>query len=658
MANDMPSARTLLDLDGEISSKESYNPQGAEAKYRNRLFAEFSVAYSQATKKYTELNDRSPLEYFTRNETDSFLYVPPPKDPNDWHSRMRWSDMRDKFDALQSFLLDLSFKVEPTARDSSGKTQLAASEGMEAQLDHADLIDGAKAKNFLAAHNLYKHGTLFESVSWEKRYATEKIGRDWNPEKDGMGLPSYSSKESLAFEGIWTETLKPNRVYLADYTKPDILQQPYVFTDYVMTYSEARSLFGKWKNWKYVKPFDQTCDGWTDSEMDMEKESTDKFDRVRVRVFKALPSDEYAICINRVLMTPPGLRLPERGTYGLALTQAGVFDPHFALGRSFFASMRPYALMGDVLKNALIDKTRQLTDPPLQSKFRVMLSKYVSRPGTVVAAQGGSLEQLFPDNGAFGNFMFEAIKLLDASIEKSSIPNVMLGSNAKGQQTKYQVQQDLMNGIRTMGSWVFADIRRREAKALEMSRLILRRYPEMESFKAGADGLRTFVSKNAEGNETEVTFGDMPTDRGAILKMKKGLHDNARSDAQAGNGKRRVFFDPAMARELKWSFAFKAVPQQQSTKDSVVSEAERKAVMYMNLGMDPQAVQKQLLRAEGDDPAEFAAKPQPAQPPQPPQGSGSPQDGAGQPTGGGMAPNITPPAQGLGGAVPMPPEMV
>lgn len=615
---DSKPAGTLLDRDREIASKQAYSPGPLEQQYNAAIYAEFNNALWQFQNTHQFFNDRTLVQYITRNQQDAVAYVPPRRDPLDWRNHRRSTLQYDKTAAILSFFIDLNFQCEPTAQDWLGRVNPKMAEVSEALLQHANILDDQVEKDKIADYAMLVDGTVFEEVSWAVRKQVKKIerGSKWNPKED----PSKTSFETRwvdTFEGVETKLMKINRVLLGDLTKLNIDDQPYFFKEYVIPYDVAYELFHDYFNWKYVASFDSNTDQWTDTDTDIEiEESQIQIQRlVRVRVYENIVRNEYAIYCNKVLMTPVGMPLPY-GQYSLTMQQAGILNHHFAYGRSFVDHLRRDVATRDVLYSLFIDKARQGLEPPMKSSFKALINRHMFRPGAITPMQGGDLTPLIPEN-ALQNFAKDAIMMLEQSIDRASVSPIFQGQDAPGSRTKYEVEQQLINSIRTAALIVSAAVNRRRQKAEKMFNIILQHYPDMSFGKlsSDADEIKRFVINGGEDTTQKEIMFQEPSDDDFDLTVR--MMEETEQARMKGTPVKKYLVDPSAFQAYEYVFNFRVNPQQRDSKSTDILEVEKKYNMYMqNPLIDPTYPTKMMLRANGDSPDEALRKepPQAAQP--------------------------------------------
>jgi len=462
-------------------------------------------------------------------------------------------------------------------------------------------------------------GTVAEEVTWcVKKRVKKTPKKPWKITDDPSSF-IYDTRWTDFFEGVETRLVKINRVLLGDVSKPDISEQPYIFKEFVIPYDKAYELFHAYKNWKFVKPFNITTDQWTDTDTDLEIEQAgENIQRlVRVRVYENMLRNEYALYCNRVLMTPVGLNMPQ-DRYSITWQQAGLLNHHFAYGRSFVGHLRADVATRDVLFSLFIDSSRQGLEPPMKSSFKALLNRHMFRPAAITSSQGGMLEPLIPPNAMQG-FAREAIEMLEQNINKASVSPIFQGQGEAGSRTKYEVEQQLINSIRTAALIVSATVNRRKQKAEAMFSEIIKHYPSlsMGELSAKADEIKRFVVSSPEGDsQKEVMFqaAETPKEGMDLAQMLMEAEDKTK---RTGMSVKKYLVDPKSFQTFEFVFNFRVNPQQRSSKSADLAEVERKYMTYIqNPLIDPMYATRLLLQANGDDPDDAIKPPEPIKPPQ------------------------------------------
>ena len=463
-----------------------------------------------------------------------------------------------------------------------------------------------------------------------------KTGREWD-EEDDPETYDYRLKQVDTFEGVLTNLLKLNRVLVGNIAEREIDKQPHIWKEYMPTYAQAYSLFSHFKRWQYVRPWSQQTDNWTDEITDLETESDERNQYVRVRIYESITTNEMAVYCNDVLMTPIGLAMPDycRGLqgdlhYDVILQQASIISPFFYLGRSYLDALRRYSEFLDVLRNTLINKSRQMSKMPMQSSFRFMVNKYMFAPGSVTQASGGELKSLLPDAAiSIQPFFLEAMKMLQADMDKMSISPAAQGQSDPNK-TKYAVQQDLINAIRTVCGLVAGAVNLKKQQSEAYLRLGLKYLPDqmsnpkMDTYR----GLKKLVVGGMDGNSSrELVFADALGAKPMDIGKELANQENAK---RAKGSKAKLYFiEKGKLKDYTISLDYRVVPQAHDSKMTDMNEIKQKALLYQSLQVEQEATQKMVVENFGDDWEDF--KPQQQAQPQQGQQPGQPGQPQGQP---------------------------
>lgn len=626
----------LLERRKELDSKESYQPRDDEASYLSELQAKYlrSLYYHTTTHRY--FNDKALSDYLDRANDDSFLYVSPtPKD--NWHSKTRRQTPREKFDALMAAILDQNLSPEVFAMDEKGKDQREGADVMDSLIRYSDFIEDADTKRKLRAHELLKNGTCATEISWLTSWKTvKKLTGEFDP---AVGSAEWTTSEEKDFEGIWTKVIPLNRVLLGDVTKYFIEEQPYIFKEYVMQYDEAYAMFNKWRNWKYVTPVGDAFDSWNDTQAQSDTEQSVSSDHifVRMRVYENKWSDEYAIVLNNVLMTPPGFPMPtpDKG-YSVTWTQNSDYDQAFAYGKSFFSMVHSDSVTLDFLYNAMIDKARQGLEPPLITSFKNLVNKNMFAPGKITHGDINFKRAI--DHNGVSSADIEIARFVEDNISKSSVSPVVQGQGGGvGMQTAFEIREQQKSALRMIGLVLYSIARMERDVAEKKLHYVLKFYPKLKMNRVDAKSKevvqigKTFTIRGEAAQASgvgrkEISFAPIPTgkdeDAGEYLKEMAMEETDAQN---LGEKMKRYLVNPDFLRKLKYVFHIVVNPSKRKSKLADATEAREKYSVYIqNPLIDPEWATRLLLRANEDDEEAAIRKQEPqaqqAQPGQAPPG--------------------------------------
>lgn len=599
---------SILDYNREIARKKEWQPDAKTKAYLEAHVREYQYDQQQFLKQYKVFNDRNFLDYQILAEEDFYKYTPKPRDPADWRNFIRSGDERNRLDLQISFLGGLNFGIESVAKDWLGAVSEDMSLFSESFIKYLNILDDSDTKDLWTDTAMFSLGTVFKQVKYVNRKTLDKVAGDWKP-KDGLQY-AYTTRLVDAFEGVESTVLKPNRVFLSDVGQADTSKQEHVWYEMVVPYGNAYQMFCEYDQWQYVKPYNAQYDQWTDTPEDVEIEDKGIGDKVRVRFRESTLSNELSIYCNKVLMTPIGLKLPE-GDYSIFYQQASLLHPtgSFAYGRSFMDNVRPVIGVKDVLTSILVDTARQNLEPPLKSRFRTMVNRYMFAPSAVTPMQGdGDLSPLIPPN-AMQNFVFEALKVYEEMQEKSS-PSPFLNRPQGGpEKTKRQIELEMQEAIRAAFGMVGAAIAWRKKEAAMKLRIGLKHFSKITGFQFEVPG-----SEGITSNHVSFQAIPKPSEKKARGQMIKKLAEAENLAKSRGKRARHLIVDPEAAHDYSFIVDFRVNPHQRDSETADVQDVKEKIQIYQGLQMDPQKLQKLAVKAFHDDEEELTQKPQAAQP--------------------------------------------
>lgn len=307
-------------------------------------------------------------------------------------------------------------------------------------------------------------------------------------------------------------------------------------------------------------------------------------------------------------MTPIGLALPE-GEYSMFYQQASVLHPQMAYGRSFMDNVRPFVAVRDVVSSVLVDSLRQGLEPPLKSRFRTMVNRYMFAPRSVTPMQGeGDLSPLIPPQGAIQNFAIEVLKVYDDMGNKAfqSPPIAQTGGKAM---TKFEVQQILSEYIRTQAGMVGACIAWRKKEARLKLKIGLNHLKEITNYNFETAGTSSSLGRN-------VKFGEIPKSKDKYIEAVRKMSEAQNLLKKRGTRKKFYLVDPETIKDYNFVMKFRVNPQQRDSDAATARETQEKVAMYrLAPNIDQKVVDKILIRSFHDDETELLKEEEPPQMP-------------------------------------------
>jgi hypothetical protein len=348
-------------------SKEKFKPsiQSPEIEeFKSELLQLFIKAQAQRDKSYKQFNGMNLVSYVNQNHSLSMGYVGD-VEVDDWQANTSTNLIRNKFIAILSFLLEQMIQPEVSAQNGRFVDARSVARDLE-EIIKENMSNNKYFQKYLdVLIEAVGQGTVFVDTGYKKR--------DSN---------------------IFMNVVPIHEVYLGNMFIKDIAEQPFVFRRVRMDYFQAKALYGSYKEFDKVNPFESKKA--TDDEPDyyIFDQSDLVNGEVELLIYQSKevhPTDKtkdkcyIAILANGVLLTKPKEESPyEHKEYTIV---KGVFNPFpdtkFAYGKSLPHEQMFNQEVADTLLNMIIDKTYLSIFRPLMTLGREEVTSDIVVPGAI-----------------------------------------------------------------------------------------------------------------------------------------------------------------------------------------------------------------------------------------------------------------------------------
>lgn len=454
---------------------------------------------------YPEFNNKSYIQVYDEDEKISNTNLPARK--NDDDVIVSAGTVEAKLDALLSNIANLNIEADLFAydRDNNSLDDLAqAIQDTIAQTEEHDGNDegGDEEKKILRQRELLKHGTVFVQEEWLRLFETKKVLNE-NYAGQFKDFDKWSTALELTFEGPSRTLLHGPNVYLGNITEFFMSKQPYVFALLYQQYDVAKSKYGKFDNWQYVKPgaIAQQSPVMQASIFDNKWRLTDvKQNMCEVILYQDPTRDEFQIIINGVLMLPIGFPLSAvspGGKYNITKQVLRPYNSNFAYGKSFvsFGAVKELAAVLDEMIKLSVLKTRKSFTPPyINTSGRVISSKVLS-PGRIsMGIPPDALKPIGMEGQGVTANEFNILKEISERIDKSTISNQFAGQLGKSGITATEVLQVQQQAKLALGLIIIAcALLEKKLAYLRLYNILANWYEPTDSKFVQIDGARTEV---------------------------------------------------------------------------------------------------------------------------------------------------------------------
>lgn len=419
------------------------DPTIEQSQYKSYLEQRLTRAQQLRDRRWPEFSNKTYLEQFQQNEKIANTYLEPKRNEED--VQVASGTVENKLTVVLANIDALNLMCEVLAYDKNDVPLSMLAQAITDIFDRTSEHDGGTAggdseKRSLRQRELCKQGTAFVQERWAKKFYTrKKLSKKYNGEFNGV---AWSSKLDKVFEGPERQLLYAPSVYLGDITQFSMDDQPYVFTVEQVHYDMAKSIYGSFDNWKYVKPgmppspatlAANAVGGRTiyDGKFRL---TTLKDDQVEIVKYQDQTRDEFMIEINGVMMLPPGFPLSAvvpGGRYNITKQILYPINPQFAYGKGFVASGDIYELsrLIDEMLRLFVMKTRKSITPAYINTSGRVISKRVLQPGNI--SQGIPVNSLVPvatnETQGVTSAEFQIYEELVARIDASTVSPIFQG---------------------------------------------------------------------------------------------------------------------------------------------------------------------------------------------------------------------------------------
>lgn len=588
----------------DLSVEEHYDDK--ELSYRSYLIYRMQRAKENRDRAWPEFSGKTYLQYYEENEKIAHTYIEPVKNKNE--EKLSTGTVESKLNTLLAHIDNINLKPEVLAYDRNNSSLIelgqAFTDIMQVTAEHDGDDDGGdKEKRMNRQRELMKQGTVFVQENWIKKYEVKKkLKQKYNGEFKNFA--GYTEKLEKVFEGCSREVLYGPNVYLGDITAFSMNDQPYIFTVEQIDYNVAKTLYGTFENFKYVRPGipgNSATEGVGEvggrTVYDSKFRLTNlKDDQVEIVKYQDPTKDEYQILINNELMLPVGFPLSAvtpRGKFNITKQTLYVINNQFSYGKSFVSSGAIYELSKalDRMLRLFELKTRKSVTPPYINTTNRVIPSRVLDPGNI--SMGLSPQSLVPigtESQGVTSSEYQIFKELQDEIEKSTISAVFQGQSAKSGATATEVMEVQRQARLTLGLIVSA------CTLLEVKCGYLRLWgligKWMEPIGRNSDGSNQYrtatrkmaIEKSGEGERRVIPIdGELPPP-----EVIRAL--SLQEEKQKGYPVRRMYLSPKGVREaqITWYIVAKPSEEESSAFHKVMfREMVQDAMGLLQLGAQP-----------------------------------------------------------------------
>lgn len=433
--------------------------------YFGQIRVRLESAKMQRAQSYIEFGNMTYLEKYDSNKRKANTVLAQKKNPED--VVISSGTLEVKLEAVLSAINNLNLETQIRAYDSDNNLIRQAATVLEDVVFASNELDEDEEKKLMRQKELLIQGEVFVEEKWVQKFKKKKTLKG---EFTGLfkGV-EWTEKLEKWFEGPSRKVKYGPNIYLGDITQFYMTDQPYIFEVEVDTYENAKAIFGKWENWKYVQR-SRTNESGTGNEA-LTSASGGRIDprwtlidtpdnHVEIITYQDRHNDEYNIIINGIMMLPAGFPLcpiSPNGQYTIEKQVLKVVDAHFSYGRGFIQSVEKTSDILDEMMKLMVLKTRKSFMPAYINTSKKVISARVLQPGKItMGINAQDLQSLGENSEGVSSAEFQIIKELQDRIDRQTISPQFAGQQGKSGTTATEVMELQKQAKMTLGLIIFA----------------------------------------------------------------------------------------------------------------------------------------------------------------------------------------------------------
>lgn len=438
----------------EQKDVDTINYTDEEREYLRRLQSRFEYAREKRSQPFSEFDGMTYDMYWKQNEILANTELLPKKEATD--IQYQSGTLRTKLFSLVASIISLNLKGDIIAYNKNDLVDITIGDALEDIIDKTEELEVDEEKQIIRYYELLKQGDVFIEEIWDDRDIIDKEPIEgYNGQFRGVKIKTKKKKKiGTPVRNI----ISGLSVYLGDLTKYDFSEQPYIFTVQYKQYDEAKKIYGRFENWKYVRRNLSQFSGSPEDALINNQWRLDpsmKDGMVEIIKYQDKPNYEYQIILNGVPMLPIGFPFPW-GYYEYNIVQQH-YKPiraDFAYGKSFvFESKNPIQLLDEMKRLAFLKTYQSFLVPLINTSGRVISSK-VLLPGKItMGIPPNSLMPIVPNIGQGVTAPeFNMIQEIQKEIDSQTVSQTFSGSPERGEVLATQIvelqrQARIMLGI-------------------------------------------------------------------------------------------------------------------------------------------------------------------------------------------------------------------
>jgi len=543
-----------------------------QREYARLMWAELVRMRDERQQTHDGFDGLTLERYVELNAKRSNTYIPPRKNVSD--DRLTAGLAREKLLAIASHLNRLNLEPEVHSYNKDNDEDVIIGRSLTHAIRKSRKMENDQEKKLARIFTLLEQGTVFIEEGWRPSTFTKKKIKNkkkLDPAKGFEGLDWIEETKTLY--SAESQLIGMENVFLGNAYEAEASKQTKLFTVEIKSFEEAKSIFQKWANWKYVKPGLATGLNETSETLRYRDYTLNniKNDEVEIIKYQDWLCDEYQIIVNGVYMLPFGFPQPWEWDGGSIAWQIyELISPRFAYGKSLMSKV---GIEDDLLTEQLrmmMRKTKQSYNPPVANTNSRRLPPRIFDAGVIWnGIDANKIKRLIDHQGVTGSEV-QMFSIIKDFIDAKSISRLAQGQQPSRQATATEILELQRQAQINIGLSLFSVmLLEKKISELRMNNILVNwTKPIDQEFDETRQRLvnkhKTIVIDNANVGDKEVTekikFTDEDIDFVKAREMSKKMFEEERAGGE--KVKTVVISTPILSR-LKYSHQVTIVPTQE-----------------------------------------------------------------------------------------------
>lgn len=431
-----------------------YVPDQKTREVTSQVLKDYLYAVNEQGRSRREFNNRSLIQEINQNQKAFNSYIPPKSsDPDEeWRAQTVRPITRNKLISIAAHVTANIIYPNVFAQNDNDE------EDKDAALVMRDLIEfNINNSNYSRSFIQAVISALVDpSVIMQSEYA--HVMRKVRFMKESG---AYEEKEILdeVLSGFSAYVIPCNELLIANFYEPDIQRQRFVIRNRYIDFEEARLIYGKHEQFKYVRPGVRAVyDRLNDTFYDVRDEELKDY-LVNEVTYYNRSMDSQLSFLNGILVCAPDYPNP-RNDKMYPFAKSG-YEPlnngQFFYFKSAANKLSSDQQLVDTLYNMILDGTFLQLMPPMALYGSEDINTSVIIPGAITSFNDPNtkLENIAPRSDLRAGL--ETIGMVERSISESSQDNLQMGVAQGGERTAREVvllQQNAKTALGLFGKMV------------------------------------------------------------------------------------------------------------------------------------------------------------------------------------------------------------